>query len=103
MACYDFDYAIRSLRQAIDFAEIEDDYVPLRKWAREVELSGHELETSETRFFSPSGQAYFADTLASIACGALTPEEGCQLLRNWITANHVLSKPVEASPHYQPV
>ncbi len=23
MACYDFDYAIRSLRQAIDFAEIE--------------------------------------------------------------------------------
>ena len=89
-----------SLRQAIDFAEIEGDFVPLRKWAREVELSGHELEASETRIFSPSGQAYFADTLASVACGALTTEEGCQLLRSWVTGVPVLGRPVEASPHY---
>jgi hypothetical protein len=27
-AQYDFDFAIRSLRQAIDFAEIEHDVVP---------------------------------------------------------------------------
>ena len=42
MACYDFDYAIRSLRQAIDFAEIEHDFIPLRKWANQVEHSGNE-------------------------------------------------------------
>jgi hypothetical protein len=43
MACYDFDYAIQSLRQVIDFAEIEHDLIPLRKWANEVEHSVHEL------------------------------------------------------------
>jgi hypothetical protein len=37
MACYDFDYVIRSLSQAIDFAEIEHDFIPHRKWANEVE------------------------------------------------------------------
>jgi hypothetical protein len=41
MACYDFDYAIRSLRQAIVFAEIEHDFIPLRKWANEVEHPGN--------------------------------------------------------------
>jgi hypothetical protein len=39
MASYEFDYAIHLLRQAIDFAEIERDFVPLRKLANEVELS----------------------------------------------------------------
>jgi hypothetical protein len=33
MACYDMDYALQRLRDAIDFAEIEHDFVPLRKWA----------------------------------------------------------------------
>jgi len=31
------------IRQAIDFAEIEGDLVDMRKWANEVERSGHEL------------------------------------------------------------
>ena len=43
MACHYFNYAIRSLRLAIDFAEIENDFIPLRKWVNEVEQSGHEL------------------------------------------------------------
>jgi hypothetical protein len=42
MACYDFYYAIRSLRQAIVFAEIEHDFIPLCKWANEVKHSGNE-------------------------------------------------------------
>ena len=41
MASYDFDYAIELLRQAIDFAEIERDFIPLRKWANKVKLSGN--------------------------------------------------------------
>ena len=39
MACYDFDYAMQMLRQSINLAEIEHDFVPLRKWANEVEQS----------------------------------------------------------------
>jgi hypothetical protein len=35
----DFDYAIRSLRQAIDFAEIEHNFIPLCMWADEVNHS----------------------------------------------------------------
>ena len=44
MACYDFDYAMQMLRQSIDFAEIEHDFVPLRKWANEVEKSGRGMK-----------------------------------------------------------
>jgi hypothetical protein len=36
MACYDFYYAVQLLRQAVDFAEIEHDFVPLRKRVNEV-------------------------------------------------------------------
>jgi hypothetical protein len=43
MAFYDFDYAMQILRQAIDFAEIEHDFVPLRKWVNEVARSDHEI------------------------------------------------------------
>ena len=32
----DFDYAIRSLRQAIVIAKIEHDFVPLCKWADKI-------------------------------------------------------------------
>lgn len=41
LACYDFDYVIHSLSQAIDFAEFEHDFIPLRMWANEVEHSGN--------------------------------------------------------------
>lgn len=49
MACYDLDYAIQRPRQPIDFAEIEHDFVPLRKMENEVEASGHELEAMNGR------------------------------------------------------
>jgi hypothetical protein len=41
LACYYFDYAIHSIRQAIVFAEIEHDFIPLCKWANEVKHSGN--------------------------------------------------------------
>jgi hypothetical protein len=50
MACTDFDFAIRSLRQAIDFAEIDYDLVPARKQANEVEQSGHEQKEIDNQF-----------------------------------------------------
>jgi hypothetical protein len=75
MACYDFDYAIQRLRQAIDFAEIEHDFVPLRKWVNEVEQSGHGLEAIETRLNLPTGQDVLLANLQSVAAGAVTPEE----------------------------
>lgn len=41
MACYDFYYAIQPLRLTIEFAEIEHDFFPLRKWANKVKHSGN--------------------------------------------------------------
>jgi hypothetical protein len=35
---YDLDYALFRLREAIDFAELEGDFQPARKWTHEVEL-----------------------------------------------------------------
>ena len=55
MTSYDFDYAILLLRQAIDFAEIEHDFVPLRKWVNEVEQSGHEMGAVDGRLNLPAG------------------------------------------------
>lgn len=55
MACYDFDYAVQPLSQAIDFAEIEHDFVPLRKWVNEVEEFFHGLEAIETKLNQPAG------------------------------------------------
>jgi hypothetical protein len=78
MACYDFDYAIHALRQAIDFAEIERDFVPLRKWANEIEQSGHEMEAVDFGLNSPAGQDFLMATLQPIAAGSLSPEEACR-------------------------
>ena len=36
MACYDFNYTVQLLRHAVDFAEIEHDFAPLRKLVNEV-------------------------------------------------------------------
>jgi hypothetical protein len=58
MACYDFDYAMQILRQAIDYAEIEHDFVPLRKCVNEVEQSGHEAKTIEAMLNTPAGQDF---------------------------------------------
>lgn len=35
-ASYDFDYAADRLIEAIDFAEMEGDFQPARKWANEI-------------------------------------------------------------------
>ena len=54
MASYDFDYAMLILRQAVDFAEIEHDFVPLRKLVNEVEQSGHDLVAMDGRLNLPA-------------------------------------------------
>ena len=75
MACYDFDYAILLLRQAVDFAEIEHDFVPLRKWVNEVERSGHEGKAIEARQNAPASQEFLLMTLQLVASGSLSPEK----------------------------
>jgi len=87
MACYDFDYAVRSLRQSIDFAEIEHDFVPLRKWANETERSGHDLGVTDARFNSPSGQYFLVVTLQSVESGELAAEEALRRIRDWLNGN----------------
>jgi hypothetical protein len=74
MANYDFDYAIQILRQAIDLAEIEHDFVPLRKWVDEVEQSGREMRTIEARLNAHAGQDFLTATLQSIVDGHLEAE-----------------------------
>lgn len=39
MTEYELDYAIRMLRQAIDFAEAEGDFTHARRWTNRVERS----------------------------------------------------------------
>ncbi len=65
MASYDFDYGIESLRQAVDFAEIVHDFVPLRKWMNEVEQSGHEAKAIEARCNDSTDQDVLLVTLQS--------------------------------------
>jgi hypothetical protein len=67
--------AIRSLRQAIDFAEIECDYVPARKWVNEIERSGHELGVTDARFNSVYGQDFLLAILKSVSTCSQNPEE----------------------------
>ena len=42
MATYDLDYALAQLRQAIDYAEMDGDFQPARKWLNEVETAAKE-------------------------------------------------------------
>ena len=46
MTTYDFQYAIRMLKDAIDFAQAEGDFAPVRKWSMAVEAAGVELQNS---------------------------------------------------------
>lgn len=89
MACYDFDYAIHLLRQAIDFAEIEHDFVPLRKWVNEVEWSGHELEEMDNRLNHSGGQDVLLATLQTVASGALSPSEALLLISHWLNSGQM--------------
>ena len=84
MASYDFDYTIQVLRQAIDFAEIEHDFVPLRKWVNEVEQSGHELEAVEARLNASVGKELLQEILGSVATGSLSPQEALQHIHGWL-------------------
>lgn len=101
MASYDFDYTIELLRQAIDFAEIERDFVPLRKWVNEVEQSGHDLGVMEDRLNLPAGQDVLLAVLRSVADGSVSPEEAILSIRRWINSGQVAVIETEITPVYQ--
>jgi hypothetical protein len=101
MVCYDFDYAMQMVRQSIDFAETEHDFVPLRKWAHEVEQSGCRIKTIETRLNHPAGQDVLLATLQLVAAGSLSPEEAGQGIRLWLNQNQGQDQRVELAKQYQ--
>jgi hypothetical protein len=101
MACYDFDYAILLLRQAIDFAEIEHDFVPLRKWMNEVEEAGHEMGALEGRLNLSTGQDVLMRTLQSVAAGSVSPEEALLRIRRWLNSGQLQIVETELKPQYQ--
>jgi hypothetical protein len=101
MASYDFDYAILLLRQAIDFADIERDFIPLRKWANEVELSGHELSAMDSRLNLPAGQDVLTATLQSVAAGSISPEEALLRIRRWLNSGPAQEAEVQLTQQVQ--
>jgi hypothetical protein len=101
MASYDFDYAMLVLRQATDFAEIENDFVPLRKWANEVEQSGHEMGAMDGRLNHPAGQEILMATLQSVAAGAVSPEEALLRIRRWLNSGQTQAIDAEFTHQYQ--
>ena len=101
MACYDFDYAIQILRQAIDFAEIERDFNPLRKWVNEVEQSGHEMESVDGRLNLPADQDVLLATIISVAVGAVSPDEALLRIRRWLNCGEVQVVETELTHQYQ--
>ncbi len=100
MACYDFDYAIQLLRQAIDFAEIERDFIPLRKWANEVEASGHELDVMDWRLNFPANQNILMTILQSVAAGSVSPEAALLHIRRWLANGQVQAVEAELTRQY---
>jgi hypothetical protein len=101
MASYDFEYAIQMLRLAIDFAEIEHDFVPLRKWVNEVEQSGHGLEVIETRLNQPAGQYILMTILHSVGTGSVSPEEALLCIRLWLNNGQLQAIETELTHQYQ--
>lgn len=101
MASYDFDYTIELLRQAIDFAEIERDFIPLRKWVNEVEQSGHDLEAMDGRLNLPVGGDVLLAALRSVAAGSVPPEEALHHIRRWLNSGQVALMETELTPVYQ--
>ncbi len=94
MASYDFDYTIEVLRRAVDLAEIERDFIPLRKWINEVELSGHDLGAMDGRLNRPAGRDILLAILQSVAAGAVAPDEAILRIRRWL--NSALVQEAEA-------
>ena len=101
MACYDFEYAMQMLCQSIDFAETEHDFVPLRKWANEVEQSGCEIKNIETKLNHPAGQDILLATLQLVTAGSLSPEEASQRIRLWLNHGQEQDLQVELTKQYQ--
>jgi hypothetical protein len=101
MASYDFDYAIQLLRQAIDFAEIERDFVPLRKWANEVEQSGYEMAAMAGRLNLTAGQDVLIATLQSVATGSVSPEAALLRIRRWLNSDQPQEAEAELEQQYQ--
>jgi hypothetical protein len=95
MASYDFDYAIESLRQAVDFAEIECDFVPLRKLVNEVEQSGHDLVAMDGRLNLPAGRDVLMATLQAVADRSVSPEEALLRIRRWLNSGQAQEAEVE--------
>ena len=101
MAFYDFDYAMQMLFHAIDFAEAEHDFVPLRKWANEVERSCHDMKEIETRLNRPVGQDVLMATLQLVTAGSLSPEEASQRICLWLNYGQGQDQQVELTKQYQ--
>lgn len=101
MACYDFNYTVQLLRHAVDFAEIEHDFAPLRKLVNEVEESGHEAKAIETRLNIPAGQDIIMAILQSVASGLLSPEKASQRIRLWLNHDQEQDQRVELTKQYQ--
>jgi hypothetical protein len=101
MACYDFDYAMQMLRKSIDLAEIEHDFVPLRKWANEVERSGCETKAIETRLNHPANQGFLLITLQSVAAGVLSPEEAGRSICLWLNNDQKQNQYADLAKQYQ--
>jgi hypothetical protein len=101
MACYDFDYALQMLCQAIDYAEIDHDFTPLRLWANEVEQSGHAMRAMDARLNGSDGQDFLLTTLQSVATGALSPEEAGHRTRRWLTSGQMQKADAEFVEQYQ--
>ena len=101
MPCYDFEYTMHMLRQAIDFAAIERDFVPLRKWADEVEESCHGLEAIDARLNRPTGQDFLLVTLQSVAAGVLSPEEATRRICLWLNNGQKQDQDAGIAKQYQ--
>jgi hypothetical protein len=101
MTSYDFDYTILILRQAIDFAEIEHDFVPLRKWVNEVEQSGHDMGAMDGRLNLQAGQDILMATLQSVAAGSVSSEEALLRIRRWLNSGQVQAVETELTHQYE--
>jgi hypothetical protein len=101
MASYDFDYQMLILRQATDFAEIERDFVPLRKLVNEVEQAGHELGVMDGRLNLPVGRDILMATLQSVAAGAVSPDEALLRIRRWLNSGQAQEVEAELTQQYQ--
>ena len=101
MASYDFDYTILILHQAIDFAEIDGDFAPLRKCVNEVEESGHEIGAMDDRLNHPAGQEILMTIMQSAAAGKISPREALLRIRRWLNNGQMQAVDTELTHQYQ--